>query len=676
MRKIERTLVLLFLFTIGLSGCFQKTIKELVDNKFPPVDASQYREKAISTSAASLEVMESPDVAAVLRLDDIRKTLEETDILKKANVKNVRIKGDNQLLLADVQIDGIFTSSMFPNMDVESASFLDYLKPNLVGVLKIGASITSAVAVASGTDLSLEFQLLPLFREIRIEELTVTEGVELAKSADFIAGIINNFADNISGELSRAKFAKLTVPASPVESFETSTDDSKTLDDGSKIDVSQTGQQVSSPVFVKAIAFKINSKDISVLVDLAPNGETVSTPAVSGPVQEFSIFEAIFDRRLGELVATSERPDATWAALSKSSLSHLINTSFQQANLCIDVEATVPRQEFSEKVDIPDENTVDCTATRNCTPTRDCSFSGIECKQTRDCSGGHIDCGGYEWYQAPDKIRCEVEKKAWKVDCERIKSQNKGFCEVNKKAKSIDCERLKSQEKGICEIEKTGEKLLCETGKEALKRLSRTGNIANVDGFAQAKGRLSICAHKVVFDPKLANLKMTLGIEGQADVRVGVKWVPLDILGHLMCPFQWSEHKDLKVTVPSQNFDVRSAVKYIPKEESFWITVEVDTSDLEVELRPNPRDLILKSYNMKLACPLIGGFLVNNASVVVVASEAVPELQGKFTFPGYKRKYEFEVEPIVFDIPNSKGQGKVFLKSTENALLIYGRHVQ
>lgn len=672
MPKLVHKLALLLICAVGLSGCFEETIKELVDKKFPPVDAAHHREKAIATSAASLETMQSPDVAAVLRLDDVRRAIEATDGLKKANVKDVKIEGDSQLLLADIHLDGVFTSSMFPGLDTDSAAILDSLKPSLVGVLKIGASITSAVAAENGTDLSLEFQALPLFRELRIEELTVAENIDLADPADFIAGIINRFADNISGELSRVEFAKLTVPASPVESLETSIDGSKTSDDGTKIDVSLTGQPASSPIFVKAVAFKINSNDVSLLVDLSPTGEAISTPAAPDQAPRFPDFDATFDGRLGELVATSERPDATWAALSKSSLSHLINSGFQQANLCLDAAASVPRQEFSEKVEIPDETSIDCTPTKECGSTQDCRQTN-DCRQTEDCRAcllraprfcvpnfpsGQTCHGGHCIQEGLDPI-CQTRKAGRQLDCERLKESRRLTCEAEKATKRLACEGEKLATRG-----------LCETGKEALKRLSRTGNLANVDGFAQASGRLRICAPKVVFDAKLTNLDMSLGIEGDADASIGVKWVPLDILGHATCPFQWTEHKDLKVTVPRQNVDVRSGVQYARKGESLWIVAEVETSELKAELRPKPRDLILQNYNMQLACPLLGGLLVSNASVVVVASEAVPELQGKFTFPGQKRKFEFEVEPIVFDIPSLKERGKASVRSTENAILV------
>lgn len=706
MSKLVRKFAILLICTVGLSGCFEDTIKEIVDSKFPPVDAQQYRNKAIATASSSLDEMDSPDVAAVLQIEDIRQALRSTHILTKANVKNVRIEGDSQLLLADIDIAGVFTSSMFPEMDSDSASILDSLKPNLVGVLKIGASITSAVAADSGPDLSLEFQVLPLFRELRIEELTVAENVELAEPADFIAGVINMFADNISGELSRAKFAKISVPASPVESLETTVDDSQTLDDGTKIDVSLRGKPVSFPFFANAISLRITDKNVAVLADLALIGEAVSEPSAPKPAPSFSDFTAKFDVRLGELVATSERPDVTWAAISKSSLSHLLNSGFEQANLCLDAEASVPRQEFSKKIEIPDENSIDCAPTKNCTSTRVCNQTNDcrqseDCRQTNDCRqtadcracllrapricvpnfpSGQTCHGGHCIQNGLDPI-CQARKEGRRLDCERLKAGAETTCEAAKTGRRIDCERLKETRRLTCEAEKAAEgavceagkvatKGLCETGKEALKRLSRTGNLANVDGFAQATGRLHICAPRVAFDPLLANVAMTLGIEGQADARVGVKWVSLDILGHVTCPANWTEHKDLEVTVPQQNVDVQSGLQYVRKGDSLWIVAEVRTSDLSVELRPKPRDLILQNYNMQFACPLIGGLLVRNASVVIIASEAVPELQGKFTFPGESRKFEFEIEPIVFDIPNLNEQGKTSVRSTEKAILV------
>ncbi|MBW9267907.1 MAG: hypothetical protein K1563_16045 [Candidatus Thiodiazotropha sp. (ex. Lucinisca nassula)] len=212
----------------------------------------------------------------------------------------------------------------------------------------------------------------------------------------------------------------------------------------------------------------------------------------------------------------------------------------------------------------------------------------------------------------------------------------KAQCELEKKAEAI-----------ICEGEKSTAKALCETAKVGLHVLSRTGNLANVDGFAQAQGQLRVCVPKVVFDSTLSNLVMTLAVEGQVNASIGVEWVPLDIVGHVACVVPWTHDKDLKVTVPLQDVDIQSGLQYVEKDESLWITADVQTSDLKAEMKPKPRDLILTNYNMQLACPLLGSHLVTKATLLVAASEAIPELNGKFVFHGEKRRFEFEVEPIL-----------------------------
>lgn len=178
MPKVIQKLAFLLICIVGLSGC-EDTIKELVDKKFPPVSIDQYRETAIATASASLAAMQSPDVVVVLRLDDVQRALDSTDTFTNANVKEVMFEGDSQLLLAEIHIDGVFTSSMFPDMDAKSAEILDLLKPNLDGVLKIGASMTSAVAAGARPNMSLDFIILPLFSEMRIKELTDWNTIEL-----------------------------------------------------------------------------------------------------------------------------------------------------------------------------------------------------------------------------------------------------------------------------------------------------------------------------------------------------------------------------------------------------------------------------------------------------------------------------------------------------------------
>ncbi len=676
-QNMQRYLLRCFLGIVcafALSGCFEETVKQLVDKQFPPVDVTEYRKAAVSSGVAALAVVQEADLAAVIPIEDLRKLLDNTTVLKIANVKSVSIEGDKQILFVDIDVDGVFTSAMFAGMDAKDAAMLDTMKPKLVGTLRLGASITSAIASGDSSNLSLEFHLLPLFREVRIKDLTFAGSVDLASPADFAAKLINEFADNISGELSRATFTKLKIPALPVGSISTAVKTSETSGDGTKVAVQVEGQPIASPLFVRAVAFRIKAESISILVDLART-EDLTPPIQNAPAEtNFSEFDQMYETRLSELVSMGERPSSMWVALSKSSLSQAVNSSFEQANLCVDIQASVPREDFSNKIEIPDENSVECTPTKDCTQTTDCRQTN-DCSQTEDCSACILrapricvpnfptgqSCSGGQCIQRGNDLICEGRKEGRRIDCERLKETNRLACEADKATKKV-----------ACEAEKSGTKALCETGKEVLKRLSRTGNFANVDGFAQASGALRICVPKLAFASDLAKLTMSLGVGGSADARIGIKFVPLDIIGHATCPVEWTEHKDIAVSIPAQNVSVSSDLIFKNANGALLITANVETSKVQATLSPSPRDLIIKNYNMELACPLVGVAMetVRSSTLLLDASGAIPELNGKFELPGISRSFEFEVDPIKIEVPTTDLSAETLVEMGEKSVLL------
>jgi len=146
----------------------------------------------------------------------------------------------------------------------------------------------------------------------------------------------------------------------------------------------------------------------------------------------------------------------------------------------------------------------DCSVDHiDCTPTRDCTASHIDCTATRDCSNlrrNHDtrDCGGYKWYQAWDKARCESEKAAQnviydtdyaarKLDCERIKSSEKLICEVDKSAWKLDCERIKVSDKAACEVDKSLVKIDCERLKVTQEGVGEIWEVFIQESRKQAK---------------------------------------------------------------------------------------------------------------------------------------------------------------------------------------------
>ena len=88
----------------------------------------------------------------------------------------------------------------------------------------------------------------------------------------------------------------------------------------------------------------------------------------------------------------------------------------------------------------------DCTPTRNCTPTRSCDFQANH--DTRDCSG---------WCVIPNVFTGGCSVRGNNPSCEAAKATQNKIYEADYALK-LDCERLKSQEKLQCEAEKAGRK--------------------------------------------------------------------------------------------------------------------------------------------------------------------------------------------------------------------------
>jgi hypothetical protein len=234
---------------------------------------------------------------------------------------------------------------------------------------------------------------------------------------------------------------------------------------------------------------------------------------------------------------------------------------------------------FETKLKLPSEDAIDCTPTKDCAPTRDCTPTrncdvAQDCTPHRNCDAVK-DCGGYKWYQGPDKARCEIEKKAAKVDCERLKSTEKATCELNKATRKADCERLKSQEKAQCETEKTGEKAACEalkttekgaceSFKESYKRFRATGSdYANVDSDDLVlSGYARVCLNSISFLSNNMELKAKMVAQAQAKASGHVKFTPLNVAGHLTCFAPFRKELNVDANVPVQTIDVDTTASF------------------------------------------------------------------------------------------------------------------
>ena len=118
----------------------------------------------------------------------------------------------------------------------------------------------------------------------------------------------------------------------------------------------------------------------------------------------------------------------------------------------------------------------------------------------RNCSisANHDERGCGRWW-GNDPI-CEFQKAA----------QNKIY-EADAALRKVDCERLKVQDKASCELEMEGEKKLCELGKGVISAIHQSGNFANLDLDANARSEgLNVCLRQLRLDSELKNLNLAV----------------------------------------------------------------------------------------------------------------------------------------------------------------------
>lgn len=520
---------------LALSAC--NPIEKLVNSKFPPVTADEHRKTAIASVTAVMAVMENPTVGANIRLSDAAATLNASDLRSQFGITDVLLRGEEQILFADVSVDKRLSQEDFPGLDDSTAQTIGLLKPQVRGKLSFGFGLTSAAAIESNGKTEIRFRLLPLFRNIHVDEVVLADTADVTAASDVIARILNRFADNVSGALSQSDFTKLTIPVVPNRIGETNSTVAMTNEDGISAKVTMSANPVASPVYLRSAAFLIDVDTVSILVDLAKTGTPLAS-ATDTPAGEFADVKEQFITKMNVGFDVGEPNTTNWIGVSKALVAHIVNSAVEQGQPCFNVMASLEEQTFSQKIEIPDETTINCTPAMSCTPTRDCTPTRsctptenceqtTDCRQTAECNQTRICrrclfgiCGNDPVCEAEKVLargKCETAKEGRRLDCERLKSSNKASCEVAKEGRRMDCERLKTTEKAACESEKaaerigcettkTAKKMACESGKEALKRVARLGNLANLDGGVSGEGRLEICMRQIQISPTLENI--------------------------------------------------------------------------------------------------------------------------------------------------------------------------
>ena len=145
---------------------------------------------------------------------------------------------------------------------------------------------------------------------------------------------------------------------------------------------------------------------------------------------------------------------------------------------------------------------------------------------------------------------------------------------------------------------------------------------ANIDGSFQGSAAISMCLGSFTLSNDLAEVLAALNFRGSSSGDLHVKFVPLDIVGHLTCQVPWTEDQKVSATVPQTILPLRAKIGLSAVDGEARYTFAIDEASRRLWLNPGPTEFMLKSTNMTLARQ--GLNLVK--PLIIPATAFVPEL--------------------------------------------------
>jgi len=491
----------------------------------------------------------------------------------------------------------------------------------------------------------LQLRLLPSLSRVELSKLDLADKVDAKDAVDWLTNIITKYRDNISGELTRQPMTLITMPVAapqPIDITQSFIIESA----GNKLKANVTGNPVGAPIKFVAIAWLVDDDRLTTVVQFAPL-DWAPRKTAEKVGNSFAAIKGQINGMVQDAFGASDFEES-WVGIRKELIATSLNSVVTQASACVRASGHT-HQKLDSKIPMPDPGTVDCSSDRNCQSNRECSFNANH--DTRDCNtcllsrpvvcapklcgfGGCIGggCTGGGCIQRGNEPICEASKAA----------QNAIYV-ADANLRKADCDRLREMETAGCKAEVAGAKLLCEAGKETLKALKRTGNFANLDVEADVQAKdVNVCIKDFSLSPGLDKVALKLGIKGQADVDVGLKFTPLDIVGHLACQWPWTDNRRFSADIPQQDVSFDAAMAIQTAGDKPTLRFSLAETEAKVNISPGPTEYLLTNVNLTLSCSGLN-FV---KPLIVTATPFLPQLRGEF-------KQKIEKQEVSVDLPVS-----------------------
>jgi hypothetical protein len=635
--------LLVWVLLCVLAGCSKDPITEFVNKAFPPVNVDQQRQTAIDTNATALSRLGTPNLALGVNFEDAQKALF-AGVLKQQGVTKFEISGDKELLKLRFVFDRMFTGKDAPKDDNALAEKLDKLKPHVVGEIATYAGLSGEVETTDQDGIpTFVLRVLPSISTVSVSKVELAEKLDISVVGQVLTALLTRYKENIPAVLARAKLTSVKIPALSDKPIDVARALNALGPQTPGVQLVVSAQPVKAPFRLDGFAWLVTDKQLTGLLQLSP----AAMPALVQAIPVEKSFEGV-KKRTDEIVEqVLDVPDAdstTWVAVKKDVVASAMNSVVNQASACVSANADLPKQHFEQKVAMPSGAGMNCNSTRSCDPNRVCTFSANQ--DNRDCSacllrapracafGGCI--GGQCTLPGLDPV------------CQLAKGAQQAAYNADANLRKADCDRLRETERTTCQAEMLAEKTLCLAAKTSLDALSKSGNFANLDVDATVKtDGAKVCLSSFALSPELDHIQFALDVTGSATAHVNLAFMPLD-LGHAVCPIKWSKEMTLTGSLSDGQVPISSAITLSTDHEQTVAKFKVDKVDLKPKMRPGPGELLARSPDLMIYCPVMQ-FI---APVTVMLSPFIPPLQGDFTYSVPARDADVQIPPSTQKVGN------------------------
>jgi len=642
-------------------------ITRAVNAKFPPVNVEEQRRQAIDSTAEALARMPAPNVAVSINIGDVRKAIFN-DSLRKQGVKELVLRAQEQLVEVTLSFDRTFDSTD-AGKDEDLRTSLATLRPRIAGSISAYFGITGAVAGSSGSASTIDLRLLLGLADLRIDRLELqSTGWNVTEAGELLARTLTKYKDNITGEVSRSPLSRISVPAVAANPI----DIARGMKIGATaVQLDASGVPASVPIRLSGLAWLLHGDRVTAILQLSPASDGKEIAELVKLDREFKALRDHVDAVIRDTFDMDAEESNTWMGIRKDLLAFSLNSVINQSALCVTASGS-SKQALSSKVPMPSGANIECSSDRNCQSNRVCTFNAN--KDERDCRtciigrprlcspricalggcvGGGCTGGGCAQY-GNDPV-CELAKAA----------QNTAYL-ADANVRKADCDRLRETETVGCQVEEAGKIGLCKAGREVLNGLYRTGNFANLDVEANVQANdMKLCFQNFNLSPGLEKVAFAVDLQGKAAADVNVKFVPLDIVGHLACAFPWRDRRKFQAALQDK-VGFNADLKLVFQDDKARTDFTIAETTVKVKIDPSPTEFLMTSPGMTVSCQ--GLNLLK--PLVIGLTPFLPQLRGEIDRKIDAQQGSLELPLPMLDVGGFKL--KTSAKSTAKALVVTG----